>query len=132
MPHLTIEYSKNVEDNIKISDLVKVMHETAADIEALPLGGLRTRAVSRQDYLIADGHRANTFVNIALRIAPGRSDEIKKNAGERLFNALNKFFESIWDSYPIALSFEIQELDAELRWKKSNLREHMKKRCEKK
>ena len=47
MPHLTIEYSKNVEDNIKISDLVKVMHETAADIEALPLGGLRTRAVSR-------------------------------------------------------------------------------------
>ena len=132
MPHLTIEYSKNVEDNIKISDLVKVMHETAADIEALPLGGLRTRAVSRQDYLIADGHRANTFVNIALRIAPGRSDEIKKDAGERLFYALNKFFESIWDSYPIALSFEIQELDAELRWKKSNLREHMKKRCEKK
>ena len=105
MPHLTIEYSKNVEDNINVTDLVKVMHETAADIEALPLGGLRTRAVSRQDYLIADGDSSNTFVNVALRIAPGRSAEIKKDAGERLFYALNNFFEPIWSSFPIALSF---------------------------
>ena len=130
MPHLTIEYSKNVEDNINVTDLVKVMHETSADIEALPLGGLRTRAVSRQDYLIADGDSSNTFVNVALRIAPGRSAEIKKDAGERLFYALNNFFEPIWSSFPIALSFEIQELDADLRWKKSNLREHMKRRHE--
>ena len=130
MPHLTIEYSKNIEENINVCDLVKVMHDIAAGIDALPLGGLRTRAVARKDFLIADGHDDNTFVNVALRIAPGRSDTVKKDAGERLFNALSKFFEPFWQSDPIALSFEIQELDAELRWKKSNIREHMKARSE--
>jgi len=130
MPHLTIEYSQNIEKNINVSDLVRVMHDTAAGIDALPLGGLRTRAAPRKEFLIADGHKSNTFVNVALRIAPGRSDAVKKDAGELLFTALSKFFEPFWQSDPIALSFEIQELDAELRWKKSNIREHMKVRSE--
>ena len=38
MPHLTIEYSENLTENIEISELVKVMHDSAASIEALPLG----------------------------------------------------------------------------------------------
>ena len=84
MPHLTIEYSENLAENIEISELVKVMHDSAASIEALPLGGLRTRASCREFYLIADGDSSNTFVNVVLRIAPGRSDEVKKQAGEKL------------------------------------------------
>ena len=128
MPHLTIEYSENLAENIEISELVKVMHDSAASIEALPLGGLRTRASSREFYLIADGDSSNTFVNVVLRIAPGRSDEIKKQAGEKLFSSLKGYFDLFFQSSPIALSLEIQELDANLRWKDSNIREHMKKR----
>ncbi|MAC91934.1 MAG: 5-carboxymethyl-2-hydroxymuconate isomerase [Woeseiaceae bacterium] len=130
MPHLTIEYSKNIESNIEINDLVQAMHNSAASIDALPIGGLRTRAVARKYFLVADGHSSNTFVNVVLRIAPGRSDSIKKEAGERLFLTLKKFFSEFSDSNPVALSFEIQELDANLRWKDSNIREHMKKRSE--
>ena len=128
MPHLTIEYSKNLEESIEILNLIKIMHDTAASIEALPLGGLRTRAAPREFYLIADGDSSNTFVNVALRIAPGRSDDVKKEAGKRLFNALREFFEQFFQSHPIALSLEIQELDENLRWKDSNIRKYMKKR----
>ena len=130
MPHLTIEYSKNIENDIEINDLVQAMHDSASSIDALPVGGLRTRAVARKYFLVADGHSSNTFVNVALRIAPGRSDSIKKEAGEKLFLTLKKFFSEYSDSNPVALSFEIQELDANLRWKDSNIREHMKKRSE--
>ena len=125
MPHLTIEYSENLAENIEISKLVKVMHDSAASIEALPLGGLRTRASRREFYLIADGDSSNTFVNVVLRIAPGRSDEVKKQAGEKLFSALKDFFDLFFQSSPIALSLEIQELDANLRWKDSNILEHI-------
>jgi len=130
MPHLTIEYSKNIENDIEINDLVQAMHNSAASIDALPIGGLRTRAFARKHFLVADGHSSNTFVNVALRIAPGRSEGIKKEAGEKLFLTLKKFFSEFSDSNPVALSFEIQELDANLRWKDSNIREHMKKRSE--
>ena len=125
MPHQTIEYSANLEPELDIEALVRVLHETAAGIEALPIGGLRTRAVARQHYRIADGHPDNTFINVFLRIAPGRSFDVRKAAGEKLFQALCEYLEPIYSSSPLAISYEIQELDADLRWKKNNLREYL-------
>ena len=108
-----------------IDALVKVLHETAAGIDALPIGGLRTRAVARQHYRIADGHPDNAFINVFLRIAPGRPFEVQKAAGEALFQALCEYLEPIYASSPLAISYEIQELDADLRWKQSNLRDYI-------
>lgn len=125
MPHQTIEYSANLEPELDIEALVRVLHETAASIDALPIGGLRTRAVARQHYRIADGHPDNAFINVFLRIAPGRSFDVRKAAGEKLFQALCEYLEPIYSSSPLAISYEIQELDADLRWKKNNLREYL-------
>ena len=132
MPHQTIEYSANLEAELDITELIRVMHDTAANVEALPLGGLRTRAVAREYYRIADAHPDNTFINVVLRIAPGRSNEIKKDAGDILFETLTNYLKSIYSHTPVAISLEIQELDAEFRWRKSNTREHMSKRIEEK
>jgi 5-carboxymethyl-2-hydroxymuconate isomerase len=125
MPHQTIEYSANLEPELDIEALVRVLHETAANIDALPIGGLRTRAVARQHYRIADGHPDNAFINVFLRIAPGRSFDVRKAAGEKLFQALCEYLEPIYASSPLAISYEIQELDADLRWKQSNLRDYL-------
>ena len=125
MPHQTIEYSANLEPELKIDALVTTLHETAAGIDALPIGGLRTRAVAREHYRIADGHPDNTFINVFLRIAPGRPFDVRKAAGEKLFQALCDYLEEIYSSTPLAISYEIQELDAELRWKKNNIREYL-------
>ncbi|MDX1404809.1 MAG: 5-carboxymethyl-2-hydroxymuconate Delta-isomerase [Woeseiaceae bacterium] len=128
MPHQIIEYSANLEPELDIEALVETLHETAADIEALPIGGLRTRAVARQHYRIADGHPDNAFINVVLRLAPGRSFEVRKAAGEKLFEALCEYLEPIFTSSPLAISYEIQELDADLRWKKNNLRDYLAER----
>jgi len=129
MPHQTIEYSANLEPQLDIDALVRVLHETAAGIDALPIGGLRTRAVARQHYRIADGHPDNAFINVFLRIAPGRPFDVRKAAGEKLFEALCDYLEPIYSSSPLAISYEIQELDADLRWKQNNLRDYMTKRA---
>ncbi len=125
MPHQTLEYSANLEPELDIDALVTALHETAASIDALPIGGLRTRAVAREHYRIADGHPDNTFINVFLRIAPGRSFDVRKAAGEKLFQALCDYLEEIYSSTPLAISYEIQELDADLRWKKNNIREYL-------
>ena len=129
MPHQTIEYSANLESQFDIGELVKAMHETAAGIDALPVGGLRTRAVARQHYRIADGHPDNLFVNAYLRIAPGRPFEVRQEAGKKLFEALCDCLEPVYSSSPLAISYEIQELDADLRWKKNNIRDFMARRA---
>lgn len=130
MPHQTIEYSENLEAIVDIEALVQTLHDTAASVDALPLAGLRTRAVARHYYQIADGHPDNLFVNVALRIAPGRPADVRNAAGQKLFAALCDFLEPVYKSSPLALSYEIQELDAEMRWKKNNIRDYLAKRKE--
>ena len=130
MPHQIIEYSANLGARMDVDALVTVLHETAAGIDALPLGGLRTRAVARDHYRIADGHPDNAFVNVVLRLAPGRSFEVRKAAGETLFAALCDFLEPAFSTSPLAISYEIQEIDADLRWKRNNLRDYMAQRKE--
>jgi 5-carboxymethyl-2-hydroxymuconate isomerase len=128
MPHQIIEYSANLAERVDIDDLVRVMHDAAAGIEVLPVGGLRTRAVRREHYRVADGHVDNAFINVVLRIAPGRSPGEKKAAGQTLFRALCDYLAPVFESSPLAISYEIQEIDAELRWKQNNLRDYMQAR----
>ena len=130
MPHLTVEYSKNLADNVAIDAMLQVLHEAAANIEALPVGGLRSRAVAREHYRIADGHPDNAFVNLLLRLAPTRPFDVRKEIGETLFQVLCDYLEPTYASTPLAISFEIQEMGAELRWKQNNLRDYMAKRSE--
>lgn len=130
MPHQIIEYSANLGSRIDIDALVAALHQAAADIDALPVGGLRTRAVAREHYRIADGHPDNQFINVTLRLAAGRSTAVRKAAGDTLFTALCDFLQAAYSSSPLAISYEIQEIDAELRWKKNNLRDYLARRHE--
>ena len=129
MPHQIIEYSSNLEDRINITRLVDTLHAAAVGLEVLPQAGVRTRAVRRDLYKIADGHVENSFIHVTLRLAAGRSDEAKAAVGEQLFSALRKHIEPSEDSFPAALSLEIQEIDPVTRWKDSNIRAHLKRRA---
>ena len=52
----------------------------------------------------------------------------KKAFGEAIFKALCELLEPVSSTSPLAISFEIQEIDAVLTWKKNNLRDYMAKR----
>ena len=129
MPHIIIEYSGNLDADLDIEELIGALHETAISIDALPIGGIRTRAARREHFEIADGHPDNAFINVTLRIARGRPLEVRMDAGEKLFAALTRHVAAIYDSRPLALSFEIQEIDPDTRWKQGNIREYMARRA---
>jgi len=128
MPHITIEYTANLAPELQLTPLMAALHEVAAGIEAFPLAGLRTRAERRDDYLIADGHPDNAFVHLTLRIAHGRTLEVRKAAGDALFETLVRELQPLIDRRPLALSFEISEIDPVLNYKGGNIREYMARR----
>lgn len=131
MPHQTIEYSANLDKLLDIEALVETMHAAAVSLDALPIGGVRTRVARRDVYRISDSHPDNTFINVTLRIAP-RPPEVKKEVGEFLFATLRDFVQPVFDKTPMALSLEITEIDAEFRWKHSNIRDFLAQREAKK
>src|SRR3546814_3469905 len=77
MPHVTIEYSANLEQRLDIAALCATALEAAASTGVLELGATRVRAVRCDHYAIADRHRDNAFVDVSLRIGRGRSEEAR-------------------------------------------------------
>lgn len=108
--------------------LVDALHETAVALDPLPTGGIRTRSVAREVFRIADGHPDNGFISVVLRISRGRADDEKKAVGEALFATLTGYVERVFANSPLSLALEIQEIDPDARWKKSNIRDYMERR----
>lgn len=130
MPHLIVEYSANLEPEFDIKGLIAALHEKAVSIDALPTGGIRVRAARRDEYLVGDGDPSNTFLNVILRIATGRSIDLQRDIGQELFSVVTEFVQEIYDERPMSLSFEIQEINPETRWNRGNIRDYMAKRAE--
>ncbi len=121
MPHFIVEYSANLAPEVDIEGLVAVVHRAAIATGIFPLKGTRTRASRREIYIVADGHRDNTFVHVSARIGHGRPLEVRTQAGEAVFNAAREFLRPYFESHPLALSFEMQEIEPGTSFKSNNL-----------
>ena len=128
MPHLVIEYSANVEDQIALDDLLDKLHAVALTTGVFPLGGLRVRAHRTDAYRIADKSPDNGFVHVTAMIGHGRPLDVQQRAGEQLFAVLTEHLEALYDKSPLAISLNIQEFHPLLNFKKNNLHEYVKSR----
>lgn len=129
MPHLTVEYTANLDRTLNVPELVDVLHTAATTIEAFPLAGIRTRAVRIEHFRFADGHPDNAWVNLVVRIAHGRSLEVRQAAGARLFEVLGEYLAPHLANAPLALSCEVQEMAPGLNFKSGNIRDYMARRA---
>lgn len=122
MPHLTVEYSANLEKRIDVTELVRVVHEKAAASPIFPLAGIRTRAERRDIYRIADGHPDNVFIHIVVRMAHGRELSVREAFGKALLASVADFLKKADVRDRLALSLEIQEIDPVLNFKANSIR----------
>jgi len=123
MPHIVIEHSANLSEVADVAGIVRAVHEAALSTGVFPLGGTRTRSASRAVYAIADGDPANIFVAVVARIGAGRPPEVRRNAAEQIFAALTAALAPVFAAHPLAISFEIQEIDPVGSLKQNNLHE---------
>lgn len=131
MAHIIVEYSTNLDGRIAIADLLRKVHEAALQSGVFEIGGLRTRAEPRDACFIADGHKDNAFVAVTVRIGHGRDAETRKRAGQLIFDTLCNHLAAIFESTPIAISLDVQEIDPAATFKKNNLHAIVKDRAAK-
>lgn len=128
VPHQIVEYSANLEDTVDIRSLVDCLHAAALETGVFDRAGLRTRAVRRDVYRIADGHPDNAFVHVTLRIRYGRSLADRERAADHISEALFAFLAEPSASRPLAISLDIQDIDPHTNRKHNNLRAYLVKR----
>ena len=128
MPHLIVEYSANIEDQIALDALLDTLHACALRTGVFPLGGLRVRAHRAAAYRIADKAPENGFVHVTALIGHGRPLDVQQRAAEELFAVLTAHLDELFAKSPLAISLNVQEFHPVLNFKKNNLHEYVKRR----
>ncbi|CAM2138481.1 MULTISPECIES: 5-carboxymethyl-2-hydroxymuconate Delta-isomerase [Paraburkholderia] len=132
MPHLTLEYSANLADGASIGTLCATLAQVldaqrdAHGARVYPRGGIRTRALRCEQYFIADGDPHHAFLHGCLKIAAGRSADVRRATGDALFAAIKQHFAEAFEAHGLALSLEIVEFSEEGAWKHNNLHARLK------
>ena len=125
MPHITVEYSANLEPDLDPARLVATLHRTALDTGVFPLAGLRTRAERRDVFTVADGDPTHGFVAILVRIGEGRDGETRKRVAGAIMSALEAETAELFRTRGLALSVEVGEIDGTASLKTNNLHERI-------
>lgn len=117
MPHLTVEYSANLESQSDISALCQALHKVMMASGLFELGAVRVRARPCPHYAVADLLAENAFADLILRIGTGRSDTEKKAIGAALMKTVEAHFAPQLAHPHIALTLEMQEISQAFSWK---------------
>lgn len=128
MAHFIVEYSANLQGELDVPSLLRSVHAAVVKTGVFPLGGVRFRALRCDDYLVADGDPANAFVHVTCRMGHGRTLDVRRKAGEMIFNTLCAALEPVYEARPLGISFEMVELHPELNFKKNNLHDYLKRK----
>jgi 5-carboxymethyl-2-hydroxymuconate isomerase len=126
MPHLTLEYSANLDARLDMGKIVEIVRKAAVETGIFPLGGIRVRSIRCEHYAIADGRPEFGFLDMVLRLGEGRDLATRKKAGEQIFKALSAHLDPVFATSQIALSFDMQINDKETSWKRNNIHDALK------
>lgn len=121
MPHFIAEYSANLEDVADFPSLFEKVHKVLGDSGVFPLGGIRSRAIRMDIFRMADAKHDYAFVHMTLKVGAGRDLATRKKVADELFETIKQHFADLQAKRLLALSFEMQELNADLNYKQNNI-----------
>lgn len=135
MPHLTLEYSANLDAAGSIDALCRALAATIdrqveAGRKVFPTGGIRVRALRCEHYCIADGSLDAAFVHANFRVGRGRSEAARRAVGAALLATLSQHFSGALARRGLALSVEVNEFNELGTWKQNDLHALLKARGE--
>lgn len=133
MPHLTLEYSRNLQADGDFRTLCTALAGALVAQQAdgkpvYPVGGVRVRAVACEDYCIADGSVPDAgFVHGVLKVGAGRGEATLRATGDALFEVMKAHFAQQFERQGLALSLEVNEFSEAGTWKHNNLHARFRK-----
>lgn len=119
MPHLTIEYSANLDAEADMAALCETLRQAMLATGLFETGAVRVRAIRCDAFAVADALARNGFADMVLRVGAGRDRAALKQAGDAVFAAAEAFLAPLFETPHFALSFEIREIDPGLSWKRN-------------
>lgn len=114
MPHIAIDYTANLADDLAPLALAQKLHDAARTLGVFPLNGLRTFARAVEEFQVGANTQDEAFINIQIRIAPGRPKELRQRIVDTLFAMAEQTLAALMEKRPLGLQLEITEFDRSL------------------
>jgi 5-carboxymethyl-2-hydroxymuconate isomerase len=125
MPHISIDYSPNLEAEIDIALLCDTLRLAAIETGEFPVAGVRVRAFAASHTSIADGNPDHGYIDISVRLRAGRDLPTRQAAAQAIFAAAEAHLAPAMASHSIALSLEMRDIDADLSPRTGTIRDHL-------
>lgn len=110
MPHLTLEYTSNLDDVLDAPTLLAGINAELAASGHFDEPDIKSRAIRLDDYAIGVHNAGRGFVHVRLAILSGRPPEVKQELAAAVAGALHAGVPAV-DGLTIQLSAEIADLD---------------------
>ncbi|MEM8937650.1 MAG: hypothetical protein AAGC77_14730 [Pseudomonadota bacterium] len=130
MAHIIVDYSANLAEKTDLEALASALHDAAVSTGIITRQALRTRLRPAQIYRIADNNPDNAYCHVMLRLAKGRDEATRQQAGRTVFEALCAVLSKIYETAPLALSVEVAEVPQETSFKKMNFEKHAQQQAQ--
>lgn len=127
MPHVTIEYSANLDAKTDIAELCRALHGAMLGSGVFEIGAVRVRALRADHYAVTDLDPRNGFVDVSVRIGAGRSLADRTAVGEAVNAAAKAVLAPLLAEPHFALSVELREIDPDLSWKTNAMHARLRK-----
>jgi 5-carboxymethyl-2-hydroxymuconate isomerase len=111
MPHLILEYSANISQEIQMHELGAALHQLLADTGGIRLENCKSRAVRREAYYIGQGETANAFVHLDIRFLEGRPLALKQEIGKRSLDILRTYFAPSLAELDLQITVQVQDIE---------------------
>jgi 5-carboxymethyl-2-hydroxymuconate isomerase len=126
MPHLTLEYSANLETQADLDLLCRDLHAAIMASDLFELGAVRVRGFAARHYAIADLDPRNAFLDMVFRIGQGRTPKQAQAVGELIFAAATRRLSDLLADTHFALSLEVREIESTLSWKNNVMHQRLR------
>lgn len=110
MPHIIIEYSKNLGDIVEIPNLVLGLHETLA-AQGIDKTRIKTRATACNYVAVGDYGSHGHMLHATLLLLEGRDLATRKQYGDALHGKMHAFMKGVVNH--CAITLEVREMAKE-------------------
>lgn len=111
MPVTNFEYTSNLKIKGKVKNFLPEVHQTLVELIQTDLKTCRSVIQEHQDYLVGNGDALNGFIQMSIRILPGRTDEQKSLLGNSLLKKLKQAFAQEIKDFNVQCRVYLTEVD---------------------
>lgn len=111
MPTIHFEYTSNLKIADQVKPFLQEAHHLLVETIKTDLATCRSLIVCHNDYVVGDGDPNNGFIQLSIKMLPGRNDDIKHKLGNILFEKIKNTFKEKINPLTTQIRVYLQETD---------------------